>query len=168
MSGTVLAMLDPLADDGWLTHRKTENTFVLCPCITGPSHCVTNKSEVQTAELLTYGFLAFRVWFLSLLLLSKQQNVQILCLMIYYIHLWLHIHCSSNNSLYFFLNFITPLYNHWQNSVEGSCPCSFFLFSFLFFPSSSQENIIVHITTLAEKIIEDTLIQMICCCSLIM
>lgn len=47
VSGTVLAMLDAVADDGWLTHMKTVNTFVICPCITRPSHCVTsNKSEV--------------------------------------------------------------------------------------------------------------------------
>lgn len=63
MSGTVLATLDALADDGWLTHRKAVNTFVICPCFTGPSHCVTaNKSEVQTAKLLIYDFVAFWVF----------------------------------------------------------------------------------------------------------
>jgi len=57
-------MLDALPGDGWLTHRKTVNTFVTCPCITGPSHYVTtNKSEMQTAELLIYDFLAFWVGF---------------------------------------------------------------------------------------------------------
>lgn len=54
MSDAALGVLDALADDGWLTHSRTVNTFVICPCITGPSHCVTtNKAEVQTAEFMT-------------------------------------------------------------------------------------------------------------------
>lgn len=70
--GTVVAMLDALAGDGWLTHRKAVDTLVRCPCMTRPSHCVTtHKSEVQAAELLICDS-AFWVGLLSLLLHSTQ------------------------------------------------------------------------------------------------
>lgn len=70
MSGIVLAVLDALADDGWVAHR---NTFVICPCVTGPSHCVTtSKTEVQTAELRFYDFLAFCVGLVFFFFASAQ------------------------------------------------------------------------------------------------
>ena len=76
--------------------------------------------------------------------------------MIYYIDLWLHIHCSTNIIIFLlelFNNPIKPLAEFSGKILPLQLLAFFF---FLFFISASQKNIIVHIPTLAEKIIENT------------
>lgn len=132
--GTVVGMLDALAGDGWLTHREAVDTFVMCPCITRPSHCVTtNKSEVQTAELLSVTQHSGWACFTSAQYMEK--SLQIFCIMIYCIHFELHIHFSAIIHI-----FLPELYNYAALPVgkfsEKVLPMQLLSFStfFLFFP----------------------------------